>query len=139
MRKIVSIFLFLLISKSIFCQQSVFKYHTKSYYESYKENGNWTEWKDAITDEIKSVLIVTDINNDKINFYDYRGTKDFSIVKAILPIINTDTLVKSSYICVDNSNKTCQITLELQFSGDKQAILYVEYASFKMKFVLRNE
>lgn len=124
------LFLFVFLgSHGSFAQAIKFKSTDFSYKERFGRDNwsNWEEWQEA------SVLIVVDIDNERISVYS-KERQVYDVVEYEGEHYDKDNDLVYSFYCVDNSGHTCRVRLVKLLSENNQFQLYIDYDDFMVVY-----
>lgn len=108
---------------SAFCQ--VYKLRTTAI--SYKYKINESSWSDWVEWEETSVLVIIDVNKERITVY-YKEIQEYDIYQSEGKNIDDEGDERITYYCINKDGLKCRIRLAKLVSRGGGMQLYIDYS-----------
>ncbi|MCQ2324615.1 MAG: hypothetical protein MJZ58_00290 [Paludibacteraceae bacterium] len=128
---------YFVVLMSIMCVASVFSEVNKfqAYEVSYKSQNEWGGWSDWSPWKSCNILVVMNIDNDRVNIYS-QTTQEYDIIEYGNQENDNDGGITTALKCVDADGLRCDMRLR-QYDDVWQ--LYVDYSDFIFVYNIRHK
>jgi hypothetical protein len=130
MRKIITISLFLFFTQIVFGQVVKFKSTGVAVTVKDKITQEWNDWSEMRAAE---VLIVLDVDNDRIKIYS-NEEQTYDVIDSEEPSTDSDGDFTIGFICINEDGLKCRVRLVTLYSQNNQEQLYVDFGDTKFVY-----